>query len=63
MNAPQPKPPCPRCGRKKTVPHDGDCWYCPGCQSVFDNDPDEGGDYFQDPTKRIQRQEERRGRR
>jgi len=28
---------------------------------MFDDDPDEGGDFFTDPTKRIEQQEGQKG--
>lgn len=46
---------CPRCGRKKAVIPNGDVFHCTGCHADFDDDPSEGGDYFHDPTKRIER--------
>ena len=53
-------PPCPRCRSHKSVYHDRDRnYYCRLCHIAFDDDPDEGGDYCTDPTRRIQREEER----
>ena len=44
---------CPKCGRRQPFTHDDAEYYCPTCGMSFDNDPDEGGDYFNDPTKRL----------
>lgn len=51
-------PDCPRCGDNRLVFEDDDrgLW-CNYCKIAFDNDPDEGGDYSNDPTKRLERQE------
>jgi tRNA(Ile2) C34 agmatinyltransferase TiaS len=46
-------PKCPACGRKTTPQPDG-LFACPGCLYITD-DPDEGGDYYNDPTKRIEK--------
>ena len=54
--------PCPRCG-KATTPHDRDMWWCEACRALWDNDPDEGGDYSSDPSRRLERQEEQRAKR
>ena len=55
-------PPCPVCNTAKhVVPHDGDAFYCGKCHGCFDAEPDEGGDYFSDPSKRLERVEERKG--
>lgn len=56
-------PPCPVCRTNKHVnQHDGDCYFCNRCKGIFDNDPDEGGSCFNDPSKRLERQEEQRKR-
>ncbi len=51
-------PKCPRCGDNRLVFEDDDrgLW-CNYCKIAFDNNPNEGGDYSNDPTKRIERQE------
>lgn len=48
---------CPKCGRKQ--PHLGSdaIYWCPNCRMQFDDDPDEGGDYSNNPTRRAERQE------
>lgn len=49
---------CPFCGRKKAVVrHNAHEFFCTGCFRHFDDDPDEGGDYFDDPAKRLERAE------
>lgn len=51
---------CPECGSaesvypSETVPGE---WWCQACMIPFDHDPDEGGDWSNDPTRRIERQE------
>lgn len=55
-------PPCPVCRTARhVVSHDGDGFFCGKCRGMFDADPDEGGDYFSDPSKRLERSEERKG--
>ncbi len=51
-------PDCPRCGSNLMVYADGDhnLW-CTSCKAAFDDNPTEGGDHFNDPTKRIEVQE------
>ncbi len=53
-------PDCPRCGDNRLVFEEDDrgLW-CNYCKIAFDNDPDEGGDHFTDPTKRIEVREAR----
>lgn len=58
----------PACGRRKTVIRvnygkDRGEFYCSHCGTQFDDDPDEGGDYSADPSKRLERAEARRDRR
>lgn len=57
---PQSMPPCPRCNTNKKVRANGGRYWCDRCNGLFDDDPDEGGSYFSDPSKRLERQEERR---
>lgn len=52
---------CPRCGRT-CVPQGGYLW-CTHCKALFDEDENEGGDYFTDPTRRLELAEEREARR
>lgn len=49
---------CPRCRRKQPVREDAAQYWCDECRVLFDDAPDEGGDYCTDPTRRIERQEE-----
>jgi ribosomal protein L37AE/L43A len=60
---PDNKPPaCPGCGRRKSVVRAGDLFKCTKCGALFDDDPDEGGDYSdRNPAARIDRMERRRG--
>ncbi len=53
---------CKFCGRVKSVLSlDDRTWFCSHCQKMFDAEPDEG-DYGTDPSRRMSRQEEQRGR-
>ena len=51
-------PKCPRCNSSRRVYADfeRDFW-CTSCHMGFDDNPDEGGDYSTDPTRRIEREE------
>lgn len=52
------KPTCPQCGhrhRNEVSQPEERLWYCHRCRMMFDDTPDEGGDFFTDPTKRIER--------
>jgi hypothetical protein len=57
-----PMPPCPVC---KTSLHvnkiglTGETFHCGRCGGLFDPSPDEGGDFFSDPSKRLELQDER----
>jgi ribosomal protein L37AE/L43A len=57
------KPNCPKCRRKLFVNRtpDGQQWFCSNCKGTFEDD-NEGGDYCADPTRRIEREEERAAR-
>lgn len=59
----EPMPKCPCCGSSKQVYPDGHRnFFCRTCKRVFDNEPDEGGEYSDfDPSWRMER-EERKGR-
>ncbi len=53
-------PKCIRCRDNRAVRHDGDRnYFCTVCKIAFDDDLDEPGDYYTDPTRRIHRKEER----
>ena len=58
--------PCPRCRSSKQVQPigvSGDMFRCGRCGGLFDSEPDEGGSFFDDPSKRLEVQEQqRRGR-
>lgn len=51
---------CPFCNHRKSVKQKADLYFCTKCFRQFDDDPEEGGDYFADPTKRLERQENQR---
>jgi len=58
-------PPCPRCRSVADVVAQGASGYfaCRRCGGLFDDDPDEGGDYCdRDPAARLIREERRQGR-
>ncbi len=48
---------CPKC-RRPTPKMDNGLYFCTWCRCLFDDDPDEGGSYLNDPTRRIEREEE-----
>jgi tRNA(Ile2) C34 agmatinyltransferase TiaS len=53
-------PPCPVCKTNKRVEANGRNEYvCLKCGGHFDNDPDEGGTHYSDPSKRMEKQEQR----
>ncbi len=55
------KPDCPKCGGNETYQVTGlgdPRWRCQQCDAEFEPD-DEGGDYCTDPTRRLQREEDR----
>lgn len=50
--------PCPWCRTREHVyPHGQREFFCGRCKRLFDADPDEGGDYSDDPSRRAERQE------
>jgi ribosomal protein L37AE/L43A len=53
---------CPGCGRSQPMRGRDAIYYCEDCKCQFDDDPDEGGDYFADPAKRLDKQEARAAR-
>jgi hypothetical protein len=56
-------PPCPQCHTANHArPHGNNLFYCGKCGGIYDADPDEGGDYFRDPAKRMEVEERRRDR-
>lgn len=48
------------CARQQPAKTGDAEYWCPTCGMSFDNDPNEGGDYAADPSRRIERSEERR---
>lgn len=48
---------CPRCGRKQPMQGPDTIYSCAGCRATFDGDPGEGGDWWSDPTKRLEHAE------
>lgn len=51
---------CPRCGQRVAVGEGQTIFYCSNCRAVFDDDPDEGGDYSdRNPAARLEREERR----
>lgn len=55
---------CPMCQKYVNVGvRDLKVYRCPDCRIQFDDDPDEGSDYGDDPTWRIQNQERHASRR
>lgn len=51
---------CPKCGRPQK-PGDGQrIFWCDWCKMQFDDEPEEGGSYFSDPTRRAELADERR---
>lgn len=59
MSNPEVKPVCPQCRSASRVKAAGSFWTCRKCGGFFDGDVSEGGDYFTDPTKRIENEESR----
>lgn len=53
-------PPCPRCNRRQSVVAQGELFWCTNCRGLFDDQPDEGGSHYDDPSKRLEKQEARR---
>ena len=52
------KPACPKCRDTVRIRSlSGGLFYCPACDAQFDKTPNEGGDYYTDPVKRIEREE------
>lgn len=52
------KPRCPVCGRKG-APCGPDTFRC-SMGHLFDDSPDEGGTFHNDPTKRLEKEDENR---
>lgn len=61
-----PLPACSVCRTAKHVVAQGSVeitYVCTRCGGLFDDTPNEGGDVFSDPSKRMERAEARRERR
>lgn len=56
----QPPIVCPFCGNRRGIARIADTLKCPKCMMLFDSAPGEGGDYYNDPTKRIEKEEDLR---
>ena len=54
---------CPRSDCKGVGVRQGEVYVCNTCKGMFDGNPDEGGTHSHDPTRRIEREDERRARR
>lgn len=54
---------CPRVGCSGVGVRQGEIYVCRDCGGQFDDDPDEGGSHYADPTRRIENQDERRAKR
>lgn len=58
--APVEVPPCPTCESNAKAVDIGDGQYrCDKCTVIYDRNPDEGGTHFNDPAKRIEKEEQR----
>lgn len=50
---------CPQCNRKQPERCPASIYRCPVCGVMFDGDPDEGGDYANDPVYSAEAKERR----
>jgi len=50
---------CPFCGDRRIITYAGSIYRCAKCDRLFDDDPDEGGDFGNRPSARMERQERR----
>lgn len=48
---------CPRCGTLHPLNQQASVYRCQKCGGMFDDDPNEGGDYHDDPSRRVEREE------
>ena len=55
----QPPPPCPMCGHARKSKRRGPGDYFCQVHGLYDDEPNEGGDFSADPSRRMQRQEAR----
>lgn len=55
---------CPRCKRPKPYKSPDALYWCDDCNGMFDDKPDEGGDYSDhNPAARLEREDRARGQR
>jgi ribosomal protein L37AE/L43A len=57
------KPSCPKCGKTRPGLVKGGRYKCNRCHAIFDQQPNEGGDYHADPAKRMMIAEATKGKR
>lgn len=50
---------CPRCKRPQRLRTPDALYKCDGCGGLFDGEASEGGDYYSDPSRRLEKQEQR----
>ncbi len=53
-------PRCPKCRTQTDTPRDKGLYWCSKCGMCFDNDPNEGGVHYNDPTASGERKEKAR---
>jgi ribosomal protein L37AE/L43A len=53
---------CPRCGKPQPRRGPDAIYRCEKCGALHDGDPDEGGSHYNDPSKRLENQEQRKRR-
>lgn len=52
---------CPKCGRKQKSTGGKDALYwCQNCRMYHDSEPEEGGSHGNDPSARLEREEQRK---
>ena len=51
---------CPGCNRSQPKRSASAIYWCEHCRCQFDDEPDEGGSHFSDPSKRLERADEQR---
>lgn len=56
-------PKCPACGhRGKPQGVTKEVFWCDYCGGLYDNEPEEGGDFYTDPSRRLELREEKSNR-
>lgn len=53
---------CPGCNRSQPMRGPDSLYWCTRCSAMFDDDPDEGGDFYDDPVKSVEAKERQNGR-